>query len=286
MPATSFSYLSLATPQRTRPKRITFPFREAGDYATQILEMDYVMFASNFVSKGIAALDSLSSLAPGMFFVEQSDSQAVEPGLVEFTRRYTKVPQSRLELESYVYTPDASDAFWMTFRVAIPGDLSMSQLILTTTQEAADEAALETMQGAVPPDCVIISVTTNYGVPLTATAGGSSGTTGAVSTVYYKRLFSIPLQAFLPTNQQGTVKSKPVASHLQYDYFQTSTLDSVPLFNTLDQFPYPPVVPPAVAPIIGFTPLTTGMVVEPSTLKRWKGNIWERVTRVIPNGTV
>jgi hypothetical protein len=172
----------------------------------------------------------------------------------------------------------------MEFRATVPGDLSMVPPALSDTSPAAqaaiDIAALTAIEHAIPADSVWLSVT------VTSSPTSDGGGYVTTSNVYYKRLYSVELGIFLPTNQQGTVKSKPVSSHLQYDYFQTASIDSIPLYAILDQFPYPPVVPPALPPTLNFTPLTSGLVVEPSTLKRWKGNIWERVTRIIPNGTV
>ncbi len=119
----------------------------------------------------------------------------------------------------------------------------------------------------------------------------SEGTYPGGPLVKWSRTFaSVPLSRVVPEgfvyNYQFEVGTDPVSilefplyvtSDVTYDYFLTNDPDSIKLFRS-----YRLQIIGGVLYGIGDIPTGDTLIAENSILTRWKGNIWQRVTRRVP----
>lgn len=226
------------------------------------------------------------------YLVHESDPQDLGGGIVQWTRTYSAIPDSRIEHESYAHT----------FPGLETGSLGPLRYITGTPTNAASVTTITTTvsHGISVGDQVIIRYTnvmpdgTQLGRQIFRTA--LTGTTGATLKV------SIVIDGsalYWLTAQKADIGrdafSEETTSWLNYDYFLPgitagiSTFQDIPIINSpiivdgdgARTDTYTATTAPTKTEYLTDVKNKTPHIAHDSVLRRWKGNIYERVTRYI-----
>ncbi len=264
--AKTFSDGRFSTPQVCAPRRVVLPFRTQGDLTSQLIEIDYVILASSFASAGVAKLDTPLPGSPGFFLVEQTDPRPVELGLVQFTRVFAKLPESRNDYEGYVFTPPAERTAALSqhvFRVPfffddLRGHMNTpngSGLILPSDAEITQREWLTHFTTSVVDGNEVITSTTPF------------------TRWHYQRPWNYALNAYVDASAWGQYVGRPfsISSRVAYTYHHTIAPSAIPRVQTQLQ------VDAQGNYMIGGA--GTERCIEPTVISRWRGNIWQAKTR-------
>lgn len=119
-----FSDGDFTVPAKTGPERITYPFGDEGDYATWMIEQDYIVYSDYYTPASIGEVHSDYSDA---YFIKDSPPNQFHGAVCTYTRTWATIPglqvgknlQSaiRKEYTSYVWTRPGFTTDDTTFRI-------------------------------------------------------------------------------------------------------------------------------------------------------------------------
>lgn len=278
--------------------RKSFPFE--GDTTNYILEEDYMIFIEYYASLKPAARHPEKT---NLFFVKDTPITDVGNGVGRFTRTWSTLPgygdkgYVRSEYESFAYTVPALDTAqtgFYQFPVA-SSRLSNGQHIITVTVAAAPFDALDIEVNK--PATIFYVVTdplngqrTNRQIVRKAL----SVTTDTITVDYISDIGPIVFTGVQRTDIQQTSYTKQVMSRLDMDYWipgvNCNSVKDIPIIqelqiidnNTGGRVEYlSDDTTPTLDTWYDYVQDGTWIVVEPSTVRRWQGEIYERTTRYI-----
>jgi hypothetical protein len=210
------------TPQPTGPKVFTYPFE--GDDTSAYFDQQYQVKAENFTK---AATSSAHGTLAGYYLVGESPTQDVGNGILQWTRRYSKIPSDRNEYEMFGYNFIGYLGVWGSEEDNVSGRPRRVQNVLSR-------------------------LAFTYFLVDPALASDDA------PNKKYKLVTSIPL--------------------LTAQTYKSNGIDADFLHNNP---PYTSSSTPSRTTYEGWVTGGTEIVVEDSGLRRWQGNIWERVTRYV-----
>lgn len=270
------------------PRRKTYPFE--GDNQSFYLEQDFYQLFSSFES---LPLDIPDDANPDAYLVHETALQELGGGIGKWSRAYAQIPRSRTEMESFAYT--------------LPGvsvDTVSPTRVITSASTVGGNTRIVTSvaHGFVANDGVLIT----YRVP--------DPTFPNIS--YFRQIFREVISApttttfdviivsdIGPITWETTAKNyagrqpftRVVASYLQFDYFLPgvslgiASLNDIPLFNPVrildstgtEVQSYSATTSPTSSAYKDQVKRGELIVAEPSIVRRWMGNIYERATRYV-----
>lgn len=265
------------------PPRRSFPI--IGDVATEMLEQDYRQFLSNFSA---TALSTVHPSAAAFYLVAETPRRPLGADVVEWTRVYSEIPAQRNEYQTFAYR--------------IPG-LNGTQTYswkLITTSSGTPTVTLTTnvVHGLSAGDNVYV------GYWFT-----DSGTGGSFSRLARREVIAAPTTTTFTVTEiieDGTVnyqkvvnsgtirrpRSESVNSRLQFDYYVPGVSGGITTPADITILQPTKILDPEGNEVDSYNDLTTPsqdtylastvgneIVVQESSLSRWHGDIWERVTR-------
>lgn len=263
------------------PRLKTFPFE--GDTESFYFEQDFWQLIDTYER---LPLDSPDTEIPHAYLVEESAVRKIGGGVGEFTRTYSTIPVSRIERETYAHTVPGitPDEF-----LVVQGVASYANGVVTTANP----------HGFVAGDLVVITYTVQptgsqlffyraverivrSATTYTVTVDPILDTSGTISwqLIYRRNLGRKPF-------------TQQVLSYLHYDYFLPGVSTGITSVSDIPILNPTPIVNQLGDRVDSYSSYTTPtvqayrlavlaanqIVVEASALKRWKGNIYERVTR-------
>lgn len=277
---------SRATPVSVR--RFSAPF--SGDKEMYVHEQDFVIAAKKFRPLELGSPDSPDH--PSSYLVEESPLTDAGGGLVKWTRTYSRIPGRRFDGESYAWTMPgiAVEAVYNQTGIDnaqtynIPGGLTR---IVTTGSH-----------GLVPGHLVEIHLWEKVGdVQKQFTLGRSvvaklSDNTFTVAAIAADSPYYLSVQR---TDYGRNPVTRQVHSILQYDYFapglpgQPKTFQEIPILQPTyirdasgkETDTYALDTIPTKASYLADVAAKSIIIVEPSTVRYWRGRIAERVTRFV-----
>lgn len=286
--------INLSSPVAVSERRFSAPFD--GDITQYVHEQDFIQDVSKFRPLALSSPDAPDY--PASFLVEETAPQFAGPGVVRWTRVYSRIPTRRMDGESYAWTIPgiATEAVYSSLSVDNANSLNVGNNRTKITTQS-DHKLL-------PGDYVSIVFTIALGdIEQTYTVNREvlgSGATGAVLGV---RAFEVDIVLdsdptyFTVTKVDGGRDpiTKIVHSYLQFDYFlpgipgQVKSFQAIPIIQPViirdnagkETNTYSLTSSPTKAQYI--TDVIQGKLVVPeaSTIRRWRGNIFERVTRFV-----
>ena len=269
-----------------------------GDNTTKLYTQDFVIDADYYVRSSFDAEDLDD---PALYLVDETNPALIGNGIVRFTRTYSQIPQPRVmgsgsdEVELYVATvPGIGYTDPITFVEYISSASTVGETtVLTITSpphsfEANDWVSI--LYYAQDPGSTLII--TRQVSRLISSVGASTVTVARITDGYnivgwesvFKSLANrepfqlvvpswISTEYFLPGVSPGIssasdipiMQPTPIIDHVSGSRTDTITDQTSP---SLDDY---------------FAMLRDGIriIAEPSSLTRWRGNIWERKTRYI-----
>lgn len=251
----------------TRPqeiaRRLILPFRDRGDAVSQAYEVDYCMLGDHFASAGVGKLDTTLPGAPGFILVDPGTPREVGMGLVEFTRLFAKVPEERSERSSFVFTPPPQRVQTMRKNsIEVTGRLTA----VGAHHETLADAGL-----SLPLAARITGRRHEYKT-VQSTVGGVTTTTLIPFTTWsWSRWYNYVLNTYFDATawEDNWGLSYTIDSRLRYQYFHTTTPeDDIPILEAQ-----------LAVDLVGNYLVEGERVIEATQYSRWKGNIWEAVTR-------
>lgn len=286
---------NFATASPSSPARFSRPFQnDAGAY---ILEQDFIVDAASYTP---LALSTAHGTHSDYRLVAELPPQHIGNALLQFTRRYAKVPSARSEFESYSATfPAIAPA---KFRI----NLSTVAAAADSTYSGTPTSIIETSgaHGLAANDQVLI-----YYVARST----SSGVTIDYAKSVARKVLNVPSSTTFHVGRivdNGTISitgvsvgsigrasfSQTVASRIDFAYYlpgvtpAITTTDDIPIIQptsfsqivdeygertgTLSEYTTP--TEAAYRALFG-----TWVAAEPSSISVWMGNIYERVTRYV-----
>lgn len=230
--------------------------------------------------------------SPGFFLVQESDIQPIAGGIGRWVRTYARVPHNRQIWESYAWhqpglSPDVSP-----FNIAISGTPTNASGKTTITTQA--------VHGLQVDDGVII----RYNVKFNAE-------TAEVTRAIFRKVLSVPTANSFTVDiitERATAwhniaetggrspTTRVVTSRVELDYFhcagvgaQYPSPEKIPLLEPEnivnaakeDTDTYSPTTTPTLDEYLARVNKQEWIIAEPSILRRWMGNIYERATRFV-----
>lgn len=280
---------NFATPLSNGPERVIYPFD--GDTISLVRERDYLQLASYWER---LPLDTEHPDQPGEYLVHETDPAPQGGGVVHWTRRYAAIPRPRREMESYAYQVPGIEADvaheWLTITgVATAGGLHVCTTSVAHTMSPGDGiiVAYWCVDEGVSYDIVysrqvlrqvLATPDTDEFTVAQIVDVGPPNLTNAVKNYYGREPYT-----------------RIVPSYLHYDYWLpgvtlgVTTFDDIPILqaerildssgNETDR--YSATSSPTAAQYRARVAAGEWIVVEPSIIRRWMGNIYERETRHI-----
>lgn len=270
------------------PKRWHTPF--PGTSERVAFEQTYRQYAANFSAVTVGTAHPSVS---GFYLASEGNYQGLDAGVQEWVRTYAKIPSSRTEYGSHVYTipgitPD--DLATVNHISGTPSDIGGGLIRITTTGAhglSVDDIVIITyqIQMATNPSFVPILYNARTIVAVTSTTldvAEISDPRGSIIdwfSVTYGVVGRDPMQF-------------PVPCRIQYDYFMPgvspdiTTPNDIPIITavrimsndgTETQY-YSSVTTPTVEDYMALVDAGEWVVAVDSTLRRWMGNIYERET--------
>lgn len=276
------------TARAAGPRRWIAPFE--GDPTYYIFEQE---FTADFKQWNPLPLNTPAApLYPSHYLVSESDVTEISAGQVKWTRTYSRIPKQRIEGESYAWN--------------MPG-IATEALY---TARAIDNASSFNTGGYTR-----LTTTTSHGLSVgDAVNIGFDRTTGDVvqGFIVLRRVVSVvnPTTILVPVVLEGADPAftalqkvdggrdpvtKTVHSWVQYDYYlpglpgQPKDFRSIPLLSAVkitdnagkETNTYSTTTIPTKTTYLADIASGKLIIAEPSTVRRWKGNIFERVTRFV-----
>lgn len=262
----------------------TYPF--PGDSASGYFEQDYMQRLDYWAPM---VLDTADVLHTDAYLVSESPLQALGGGIVRWTRTFSKVPVSRIEPETYAHivpgiTPDPF--------IIVQPIVGFTNFGTTTTLETANPHGYTTGDVAVITYVVTVSGTNHFRTVNRTVTGTPTTTTFNVALINETDpVYNITYKYNVGRRPAAT----QVLSYVHFDYFLPgvsagiTTFSDIPILNPTPIIDlngdrtdsYSSFTTPTLTTYRGQVAASTQVIVEPSGLKRWQGNIYERATRYI-----
>lgn len=279
---------STSSPVATSERRFSAPFD--GDITQYIHEQDFIQDRDKFKPLQISTPDSPDY--PASFLIEETPPQNAGPGLLAWTRIYSRIPSRRLDGESYSWALPgiAVEAAYNSTTVdnSLSFNVGSSRTRITTT--AAHE----------------LEVGHFVQIVFTATLGDIQQTLSVNRTVLSVLSFLV-FEVDIVIEQDPTYQlvtrvdggrepgSRVVPSLLQYDYYlpgvpgQVKAMQQIPIIQALvirdntgkETNTFSLETSPTKAQWLSDVAAHRLVVPEASVIRRWKGNIFERLTRFV-----
>ncbi len=266
-------------------RRWTRPFE--GDTASAYFDQDFMQRLDSWEP---LPLDTADTLHEDAYLVSESPLQDLGLGIVRWTRRFSRVPASRVEFESYAHTvPGITPDPFLILRPITSGSNSGSVTTITTN----------TAHGYIAGDTVVITYSVLISGALYARNVKRAVIATPTATTFTVALIAEPVAPVYGIVYKFQPGRRPFAtevlSYLHFDYYLPgvtpgiAAVADIPLLNPtpiLDQAgdrtdSYASYTNPTLADYRALVAGGTQIVVEPPSLKRWQGNIYERVTRYV-----
>jgi hypothetical protein len=281
---------NLTKPQAVSQRRFSTPF--AGDNTQYVFEADFIQFADKFKPLALDTPDAPKY--PAHYCVGESEPQPQCDNVVRWTRTYARIPSMRLDGESYSWTLPGIAV------EAIYGQVSINNSAVTTVGAYTRITTLQDHKLTVGA-FVQIAITSSFGGLLQQTAVVRR----VVRAVLGPLTFDVdivldfgPAPFFISVQKIDGGRdpiTRVVPSMLQFDYYlpgvspHVGSMKEIPILfpNVItDGFgketnTYAAGTAPSKATYLADVAAKSWIVAEASVLRRWKGNIYERVTRFV-----
>jgi hypothetical protein len=269
-------------------RRFSAPF--PGDKELYIHELDVTQAASKFRPLELSTPDA--PLFPKSYLVEETSPQIAGPGLYKWTRVYSRIPASRSEGESYSWSMPgiALEASYTAKPIdnALSSNLAGSLTKIVTTADhnlSVGHFVAVSFNATFGEFYQTITVYRTVRAVLTARAVNVDLVI-ANQTPYFLSLVRVdggrdPIQRVVP-------------SVITFDYFlpgltgQVKEFQAIPIFHPTyireggkEVNIYSTASIPTKAQYLADVAANNYVVAEPSVVKRWKGQIFERQTRYV-----
>lgn len=284
--------------QCTSKARKSFPFE--GDTTNYILEEDYMVFIEYYDPPKISSRHPQYS---NVFFIKDTAISDVGNGTGKFTRTWATLPgygnkgYVRSEYESFGYSVPAlntAQTSFYQFPVA-SSTLSNGQHVITVNTGAPPFDALDV---EVNKPATIFYIVTD---PLNGQQSNRqivrktlAVTSNTITVDYISDIGPIVFTGVQRTDLQQNSYTKQIMSRLDMDYWipgvNCTSVNDIPIIqelqiidnNTGGRVEYlSDDTTPSVDTWYDYVQLGTWIVVEPSIVRRWQGEIYERTTRYI-----
>lgn len=224
------------------------------------------------------------------YLVEESSPQDLNGGVVQWTRTYAAIPESRIEYESYAHTfPGLEVGTLGPIRYISSGSNAASVTTLTTTVS----------HGISVGDQVIVKYTGR--LPDGTQLGGQVfriALTGTTGTTLKVDIIIDDVAQYLTAQKADIGRSQfteEVTSWMRYDYFLPGVSANVTKFGDITIFNSPVIVDadgnrtttygattaPTKTEYLTDVKNKVPYIAHDSIVRRWRGNIYERMTRYI-----
>lgn len=288
----------LKTPQLTgKPRKV---YAIDGNSSIYFQEEDYMVFIDFYEPLQPAARHTDQS---NVFFIKDSPIADIGNGVGRFTRTWSVLPgygdkgYVRSEYESYAYTvpafDTAQDQFYQ-FPVA-SSVLQNGYHVITVTTGAAPFNALDIV---VNKPATLYYTTTDPRNGQTYTRQivrkALAVTTNTITVEYISDIGPISFTGVQRTDLQQNAYTKQVMSRLDFDYWipgvNCNSVNDIPIIqelqivdnNTGGRVEYlSETTTPSIDNWYDYVQNGTWIVVEPSVVRRWQGEMYERTTRYV-----
>lgn len=276
--------------KKSGPPLFSAPFN--GDSGAYLLQQDWAQAIASWTA---GALNTAHPDYATYYLVEESPLQPLDGGLAKWTRTYAKVPSARSDYEAYAarlpglsYGATAGGANPI---LAITNAVKASTTVTITTSTA---------HGLIPGNTVAITYYTSlFGLKSQEyTFGAYVAAIPTATTFTYTTNVSITGWNFEWAQLSGHARaplSRVVDSRLDFAYYLPgvtggiTTPDDIPILpvpTIYDQFgalteTYSTLSTPTQSAYQTQINAGTWIVAEPTSKRRWRGNIYEAVTRYI-----
>lgn len=269
-------------------RRVYYPFD--GDNESFYIEQDYMQALASWEA---LALDTTHDDFPDLYLVRESPLLPLGGGIVQWTRTYARIPNTRSESQSFAYTVPG----------VAPDVVPVAKQIDPTTPFPTTYLITSTAHGFSVDDVVVFSYAMRD--PTFPNIIHQRNQSRVIRSVDSATQFSVDLVSDAgPLLNWGYVvkgitvrepDTKIVASWIQYDYFLPgvsvgiASPNDIPLFEPIriidasgnETDTYTNTTNPNAAQYYASVQARELVVAEPSILRRWMGNIYERATRYI-----
>lgn len=274
----------------TSPRRKVYPFE--GDTDSFYFEQDFVQTFADFER---LPLDVADDEIENAYLVEETPLQELGIGIGRWTRVYSTIPNSRIEQETFAYTvpgisPDpfvlvhpisASSTFGSYTRLTIGApnfDLAVGDPVIINYSVVNPSPSMVFFRSITRQVRAINSGAGTFDVDLITDVA-----TPVYSIAYKSEKARRPLVKVVP-------------SYLHFDYYLPgvsagiTTPDDIPILQAAEIIvtstgdrtdSYSSITTPTLTAYRAAVAAETQIVAEPSVIKRWRGNIYERVTRYV-----
>lgn len=270
------------------PLHVIQPFE--GDTASTILEQDFMVDATRFDRM---PLDTPHEERPDHYLVRESDPRSIGQGLFEFTRQWAKVPGGRIEYETHVYrVPGIEGAVAGDTRNIVGSSTFGGVLTLTT-------ATAHTFDAGDPVRITYVVTDTESGINIPRNVGRTvlsvPDTTHVTVGSITDSAGPMTLNQILPASAGRAPLDRTVLSLISLDYFLPGVSQGIASARDIEVFePLRPIgadgdetdllsatTSPTASEYRALVTAGTLVVAEPSIIRRWRGNIYERATRYV-----
>lgn len=276
--------------EATSPRRKTFPFE--GDIDSFWFEQDFVQTFADFTRLPLDVADEEIEHA---YLVEETPLQELGIGIGRWTRVYSTIPNSRVEQETFAYTvPGIAPDPFVFIHVISANSTVGSYTRLTIGAPNFDLAV---------GDPVIINYTALTTTPSTMVFHRSvtrqvraiNSGAGTFDVDLITDVGTITYNIAYKSEKARRPLVKVVPSFLHFDYYLPgvsagiTTPADIPILQAAEIVlptgdrtdSYSSITTPTLTAYRAAVVAQTQIVVEPSVIKRWRGNIYERVTRYV-----
>ena len=230
---------------------------------------------------------------PDFYLVEEKNHERVRGQCYKFTRVYSQIPKMREEWQSYSWQVPGISATGSTYPYVTVTSMTNSSTTTTVNCDAAHH--MSTGDFADVQFNVIDSLgnqTTRHRTMAVTVTGGSSFTVSKITDI------SPPMAGSMQTRKVDMgrdAETQVVNCRIVYDYFmpgvtagisKPSDIPDIEALWILDNtgrrtHTLSGNTTPNTTDYLALVAAGTQIVIERSTLSRWRGNIWERVTRYV-----
>lgn len=236
--------------------RFSQPF--TGDNGEYVLQQDFQQFAANFVK---IPLNTVHPQHPGYYLTDEGPQRHMDGGMIAWTRTYCAVPALRNDYSSLSY--NFIGYYGKTADIAVAATFS----VLGRTRKT------DVVSCRLQNDYYLIGTGGQFTNP--------SGIPKINATKYYTPLGTINgSNVFVPTYAIGSAND--FAFGTPVDFIYDTAKD--PVTGATNSNPFPGAIIPTVPCRQAYTSLVISgleIVAEPSVISRWRGNIYQRVTKYV-----
>lgn len=287
-------------PVRTGRERITRPFSTEGDNDSRVIELDYIQKARYFqpakMDQIIKPDYDLSTVIaydfPVAYLVEESATEPVGYDLIKFTRTFAEIPKSRVIGESYAWRRPGISGGVLSNAVNITSASGLSgQTVLsvgsTAEFEVDDLVVIKYYVGWTQAGTNVFRYIQRRVISKTASTITVEIVNDPLGKVYFEWI--------LKYSQYRDAETVETSSFVTIDYFLPGVSSGISSFRKI------PIIPrdvirdvdgkesetfannsePTQEDYLSDIKNQVLRVVSPSTIRRWRGNIYERQTRYV-----